>query len=568
MTAPSIPAAPMLKEGSDKALEPWFRVHPGRFIADRDGLEAYDFVLDESKLEGEALVVYTGSLPEYPDRKLIITFPEGYPSIPPQVVDDGKCERLPRHQRPSNRAYCLFGRNSEAWSARNFAVDVLSETKRVIDDTLGKLAATEAVEDPAPEPFSAQAIFGNHGTVLIPPAISEMLPEDLTIPAVGTFQIRKPKSNSRGIVTRAEFTNPQQKFSADEGYQELVKAPGANGRLVFFPNLESPILDGDDLIVTLEKFGLPTHGGFGWSAVIFPEQYGDSKKFRYTWLVFRYESNRYVPVITITYRPSEHSARIPGLEFLGAKRVGIIGCGSIGSKIAASLNAAGIEGLVLVDKETMEPANSVRHECGVKYFGISKAFALCELLSSLRPEIRNNCLPFFADPFNFGNTQRAKIISEFRKCDLIIEATGNQLLSRAVCELATAISRPVVFVSVTNGAWSGEIFRYLPGKTPCWLCHQSVIDTPPPGCPSPNGVYGPGCDQPTFTGSGHELDIVAGLATSFIVDTLRKAEEVESEYEGDYLLWEGRDSEGKLLQKTSVHRVNPRVPCWQCHNEA
>lgn len=557
----------MLNNGSNKALEPWFRVHPKRFQADRDGLEAHDFILDEQRLAENDEVAYTGFLPEYPDRKLTITFQPGYPSIPPDVVDDGECSPLPRHQRHSNRAYCLFGQNSEAWSARNFAVDVLKEAKRVIDFSLGNVDAPEALDDLAPEPFSTQAVFGNLGMVMIPPGISEILPDDLAVAAEGTFTLVKANGNSRGMVTRAEFSSQRRKHQVKEGYAKIApKASESKGRLVFLPSLDRPILDSDDLVAVFEQFKLQKNGSLGWCAVIFPEQFGTSKGRRYSWLLFKYKGHQYTPVKTITYRPSENSARIPGLDILAHKKIGIVGCGSIGSKIAAALAAGGAGSFVFVDKEIMEPANSVRHKCGVNWFGISKVHALAFSLASSYPELDGNCLPIHANPFGFGEGRQEAILA-LAECDVIVDAMGNQLLSRAMGELATYISRPVITTSVTNGAWTGEIFRYIPGRTACWICHQSVIDAPPPGLPAPEGVYGPGCDQPTFAGTGHELDIVASLATSFLVDTLRVIDGNLSEYEGDYLLWESRDPRGQVLQKSSVHQVHRRESCWLCQTQ-
>lgn len=71
------------------------------------------------------------------------------------------------------------------------------------------------------------------------------------------------------------------------------------------------------------------------------------------------------------------------LQGLENKRVTIVGCGSLGSKIAANLAASGVNRFNLVEYDYYEPLNSVRHELGVEWFGINKAKALLSRLCSL-----------------------------------------------------------------------------------------------------------------------------------------------------------------------------------------
>jgi molybdopterin/thiamine biosynthesis adenylyltransferase len=337
--------------------------------------------------------------------------------------------------------------------------------------------------------------------------------------------------------------------------------------LTYLPSLTKPILDGDDFVAALGGVGLSPQKNYEWHTLIFPEQSGDRFHTRYSWLIFRREkTGRFSPVRTVTYRSAERSARIPGLEFLPAKRIAIIGCGSIGSKIACSLASSGVNEFLLIDKDAMEPANSVRHECGVVDFGKAKVEALAVRIMSLNPDSCGTCDTFAGNLFGeLSSELRATLHSALERCDLIVNATGVQGLSRAICELSGHYSIPSVHVSVTNGAWSGEVFRYLPCRSNCWQCFQEAFSDPPSGEPAPLGhLFGPGCDQPTFTGTGYELDIVAGLATSFLVDTLRVADGGNSEYVGDYLLWEGRDSTGKLLQRATARTVPARETCDVC----
>jgi hypothetical protein len=66
----------------------------------------------------------------------------------------------------------------------------------------------------------------------------------------------------------------------------------------------------------------------------------------------------------------------PNHAVLPHKRIGIVGCGSLGSKIAAHLARGGVRDFVLVDDDILKPGNLVRHELDADGLGLHKADAL------------------------------------------------------------------------------------------------------------------------------------------------------------------------------------------------
>ncbi len=569
---------PEPEQGS--AFIPWFQAHALRFAEEKAELEAMGFALDEEKLEASSTVTFSGFLEDYPDRLLSIKFPWFYPSLAPSVVDDGKCVLLPRHQKASNRAYCLFGPETKEWDANKSGAIAVAETKRLLDFVLKENLGKSLEDDPLPEPFSAQPIFnGAHGMVLVPPGVADCLPLDLDSPCGGQFRIKHispanvPKGRKvipRGVVVEVNFKGNDEPVRCHAFYSNIVAVTEARGMVSYIPKLDRPIYTGEDLAAVLKANGLTTGGTYPWHAVVFPDESGNRKTERYSWLIFKREKNLSLsPVEAVTYRPSEREARVPGLGILRGKRIAIFGCGSIGSKIAANLASTGASHFLLVDKDKMEPQNSVRHECGVDQFGRTKVHALALRLQTLNPDTcEENCLSTIeGDPFKGLNPESMRKVYEMiSDCDLLINATGHSGVPRIVNEFSKQFSIPSLHVTVTNGAWSGEIVRYIPGKTPCWLCFQeSFGGEGPPGEKSPEGLtFGPGCDQPTFTGTSYDISIVAVLATAFAVDTLKVADGGDSEYAGDYLLWEGRDREGRVLQKTRLSSIPQRPQCSVC----
>ena len=68
-------------------------------------------------------------------------------------------------------------------------------------------------------------------------------------------------------------------------------------------------------------------------------------------------------------------------------RVLIVGCGSGGGNLALQLVMSGIKKFTLIDKDTLEIENIIRHVCGRKYIGKKKVDALEEVLLDRNPAI-------------------------------------------------------------------------------------------------------------------------------------------------------------------------------------
>jgi len=93
------------------------------------------------------------------------------------------------------------------------------------------------------------------------------------------------------------------------------------------------------------------------------------------------------PYHTITL-PDDGQLRLHENQLvLGEKKVAVVGCGSVGSKIAASLARAGVARFVLVDHDVFLPGNIVRNDLDWRAVGVHKADAVRVRLR----EINANC---------------------------------------------------------------------------------------------------------------------------------------------------------------------------------
>lgn len=105
------------------------------------------------------------------------------------------------------------------------------------------------------------------------------------------------------------------------------------------------------------------------------------------------------------------------------KHVMVVGCGSIGSKVALSLTMAGVGKLTLVDKETLSVENIMRHICPLSSTGLKKVEAVSKEIHERAPGVEITEIP--SDLYQI----LADGLEVFANVDLVVSATGDMNLS-------------------------------------------------------------------------------------------------------------------------------------------
>jgi sulfur carrier protein ThiS adenylyltransferase len=101
-------------------------------------------------------------------------------------------------------------------------------------------------------------------------------------------------------------------------------------------------------------------------------------------------------------------------EILSAKKIGIAGCGGLGSNCAVALVRSGISNLVLADFDVVEASNLNRQFYFFDQLGQSKVYTLEENLELINPDVHVQ---------SFDVKLNEKNIPEiFAGCDVIVEA--------------------------------------------------------------------------------------------------------------------------------------------------
>jgi len=201
---------------------------------------------------------------------------------------------------------------------------------------------------------------------------------------------------------------------------------------------------------------------------------------------------------TVTQTPvSLREAGItPGLA---NRSVGVVGLGSLGSRVAERLAAAGVGRLVVVDPDYLEPSNIRRHLCGVEHVGRPKVEAVVDELS--RRGFPTDAVPIARAAQREAADDAREALSE---CDLLLCLTDSSAAQHFVNHLGVHLKRPVVIGSVQLMPEPlGEVVMVSPGHGGCFNCwrlqleherrllraeHHDPEDYPGPGEPTPSGL--------------------------------------------------------------------------------
>lgn len=537
-------------------------------------MEAQGFVLDDEALRTDKRVEFHGKSQVDPGRDLQVVYPDTFSSMPPMVLNDTHDQRLHRHHRPVSGELCLFGPTQRRWSANLDGTVALDEAEDLIK-ALGN--ASHVVDDDVPEPVTVSYDYITEAAIIVPPALSSPMPPNGSLVTVGQFRLRwqshpQPTIPSsypgRGMVESTVINGVR--TMADGPFSlRFASAEMHSGALFLVPEPPPFVRNMHELILWLDGLGIRKEKRSSWMAFVFTEQAGTVNGERRVWLITHRSSKGELQLIrTFPIRNDEFQARIPGLEGLAHKNVAVVGCGSMGSKIAVALAATGVANFGLIDYDIVEPSNSVRHEVGTDQFGSLKVAALADRIINVNPFAHERWKGMLL-PIGRMNTLEAKLMLHelLSSADLIVDTTGVHGVSHYINDICDHLGIPSLYASVTDGAWGGEIVRVIPGETACWNCWVNQYhDDAPPAEPKAEGIFfAPGCDQPTFTGTTYDIGMVANMATSVAVETLLRDEPDRKHIQGDYIQCQTHEANGMPHYTSAIREIRRRDDCPICN---
>ncbi len=213
-------------------------------------------------------------------------------------------------------------------------------------------------------------------------------------------------------------------------------------------------------------------------------------------------------------------ARLPVAAALRDKKILLCGVGAIGSFAALELVRAGIGELTIVDRDIVEPGNSVRWPLGRSAWGVPKVAALRDFIMRNYPSTRvdglSGRLGAATTDVDTARSATPEPRSELRRliaeADLVVDTSASTECQAALAHECRDIGRPLVIGYATEGVAGGIVVRLRSGAPACWICLNEYWSDGgvalPPSDPSAT-VVPVGCNSPTFTGGSFDLQEVS-----------------------------------------------------------
>jgi hypothetical protein len=153
------------------------------------------------------------------------------------------------------------------------------------------------------------------------------------------------------------------------------------------------------------------------------------------------------------------------LAHLGARRVGVVGLGSGGGFVALSLAMSGVRRFVLMDDDTLEMTNMVRHVADRRYLGRPKAEAVAELIRQRNPdadvEVRVGRLEDHPDALD--------------GLDLVISGIDGENSKYRLNQSCLERMLPAVYAGVYERGEGGDVVVVHPYNGPCYACWAAEL---------------------------------------------------------------------------------------------
>jgi molybdopterin/thiamine biosynthesis adenylyltransferase len=220
--------------------------------------------------------------------------------------------------------------------------------------------------------------------------------------------------------------------------------------------------------------------------------------------------------------PEEHPQRLPeDHAVLAQLRVGIVGLGSLGSKIAVSLARSGVRRFLLVDDDYLVPGNLCRHELSWSSVGLHKVNAVREALSLTAAGIDTDirCQRIAGQE---SALVAAAALKDLGACDVLIDTSASPNVFLLLAAVAKANRHALFWGELFAGGFGGLITRARPSLDPNPLAVRAAIlshcESLPPAPYQQAADYGGQAEQPFVAHDGEVGQIASALAT-FILDT-------------------------------------------------
>lgn len=153
------------------------------------------------------------------------------------------------------------------------------------------------------------------------------------------------------------------------------------------------------------------------------------------------------------------------LSLLAQKRVGVVGLGSGGGFVAQSLAMSGVGHFVLVDDDTLEETNLVRHVADRRYLGQSKADVVADLIRQRNPNATITT--------HIGRIEQH--LDALDDLDLLVVGVDGEQVKYIINQACLERDLVAVYAGVYEKGEGGDVVIIYPYDGPCYACWSAVV---------------------------------------------------------------------------------------------
>ena len=408
------------------------------------------------------------------DYAVRMSYPSVYPSLAPAVSPAAK-ERWSPHQYGNGGTLCLEY-SGDTWSSELTGADMLESTYRLLE--LENPKGTGGIPAPTRHTLSqGQEARANGLRLLVRPELLAVLKQ---APQRHSKFERANIWQQDAIVTFiAKVFTRENEIWRDASIPTGIKTTQDSSGLIVKTDCPREVLQAiaslDDLNAIL-GVTIDTLSTFNDLLAFY---YPDSPSDSLISLLFLAEDDTTVTLSVLlksddvsVYKgavvepePINHQRKPKNLTALAGKQVGIVGLGSVGSKIAVSLARLGVKRFYLLDEDILLPENLSRHALDFQAVGQHKTRATMKALERLVPD-----LEIVTSEMNLtgqeNNALLSRAMESLGECDLIVDATASPGVFALLSEVALTYRKPIVWGKVFAGGIGGLVARSRPDLDP------------------------------------------------------------------------------------------------------
>lgn len=436
----------------------WWIENPERSAAERlaiqelagsvDWLQLLGLRLDGSHLCWDADIL--GPERPYP---ITLRYPDHFPSSPPRVFPRGVQERWSFHQYGAGGELCLeFGPDN--WHQDLTGADMLRSAHRLLAGEEAFALGGQEVASRHKE-SEGQLLRGRSNRIFIPSSGQQLLAgmAEFETLAASVVVMYRGTSNTFILACAGEGETA---WKAELPPVLSASHFSLTAMLIRWP--ETAELPRSTVVSTFRELFRPFGVDMSGRECLIVMKGAD---------VFAYDlalSGKVGALAVVLERPS--ASRLDGHHLaLAARRVAIVGCGSLGSKIATMLARSGVGQFVLVDDDILLPENLVRNDLDWREVPMHKVDALADRLQYVNPAV--TCQRYRRSlGGQESSTNIETLIDVLSTCDLLVDATANPKAFNYLCSVWAFARRSMIWGEVFAGGYGGLIARSRPGIEP------------------------------------------------------------------------------------------------------